>query len=158
MITRVISGGQTGADQGGLRAARSAGILTGGTMPRGFRTLDGPRPDLAELYGMVEHTSPEYPPRTADNVKNSDATLRFAEDFETAGEICTLKAIKRFKKEHFDIDIYAQPAHQALANWLYDRKIAVLNVAGNSEKNSPGISDFVAEYLFVVIKLIQSYK
>lgn len=30
MLDKVISGGQTGADQGGLRAARTAGIPTGG--------------------------------------------------------------------------------------------------------------------------------
>jgi len=30
MLERVVSGGQTGADQGGWRAARVAGIATGG--------------------------------------------------------------------------------------------------------------------------------
>jgi hypothetical protein len=34
-LTRLISGGQTGADQGGLRAARAAGIETGGWAPLG---------------------------------------------------------------------------------------------------------------------------
>jgi hypothetical protein len=34
MLAKVISGGQTGADQGGLRAARAADIPTGGW---GFR-------------------------------------------------------------------------------------------------------------------------
>jgi hypothetical protein len=38
MIERVISGGQTGADQAGWRAARAAGIPTGGFMPKGFLT------------------------------------------------------------------------------------------------------------------------
>src|SRR5262249_62262343 len=35
MIERVITGGQTGADQGGLRAARAAGIPTGRGGPPG---------------------------------------------------------------------------------------------------------------------------
>ena len=30
MLERVVSGGQTGADQAGLRAARAFGIATGG--------------------------------------------------------------------------------------------------------------------------------
>jgi hypothetical protein len=38
MLERVISGGQTGADQGGLRAARACGIPTGGWAPRGWLT------------------------------------------------------------------------------------------------------------------------
>jgi hypothetical protein len=36
MLTRVVSGDQTGADQGGLRAARAAGIPTGGWAPKGW--------------------------------------------------------------------------------------------------------------------------
>jgi hypothetical protein len=35
-IELVISGGQSGVDQAGLRAARTAGIMTGGTAPRGW--------------------------------------------------------------------------------------------------------------------------
>ena len=35
---KVISGGQTGADQAGLVAARRFGIPTGGWMPRGWKT------------------------------------------------------------------------------------------------------------------------
>lgn len=54
ILDRVISGGQSGVDQAALRAARAAGIPTGGSMPRGFLTEDGPRPDFAELYGLVE--------------------------------------------------------------------------------------------------------
>ena len=36
MLSRIISGGQTGADEGGLMAAALLGIPTGGWMPRGF--------------------------------------------------------------------------------------------------------------------------
>jgi hypothetical protein len=53
MIERVISGGQTGADQGGLRAAQACGIPTGGWAPRGWLTEAGPAPWLAD-WGLVE--------------------------------------------------------------------------------------------------------
>jgi hypothetical protein len=36
VLDRVISGGQSGADQAGLRTARIPGIPTGGTAPRGW--------------------------------------------------------------------------------------------------------------------------
>lgn len=36
MLDRVVSGGQTGADQGGLRAARVDGIPNGGWAPLGL--------------------------------------------------------------------------------------------------------------------------
>ena len=51
MLDKVISGGQTGADQAGWRAARAVGIPTGGWMPLGFLTEDSPRPEFADLYG-----------------------------------------------------------------------------------------------------------
>jgi hypothetical protein len=38
MLERIITGGQTGADQAGWRAARAAGIPTGEWMTRGFFT------------------------------------------------------------------------------------------------------------------------
>ncbi len=49
MLDRVISGGQTGADQAALRAARAAGIPTGGWAPLGWKTEEGPAPRLAGL-------------------------------------------------------------------------------------------------------------
>jgi hypothetical protein len=76
-IERVIGGGQTGADQAGWRAAHAAGIATGGSMPRGFLTEQGPRPEFAEMFGAVELDSPDYPPRTRANVCDSDGTLVF---------------------------------------------------------------------------------
>ena len=36
MLEKVITGGQTGADQGALRAARAAGIPAGGWAPLGW--------------------------------------------------------------------------------------------------------------------------
>ena len=49
MLECIISGGQTGADQGGLLAARKSGIQTGGWCPLGWRTELGPAPWLAVL-------------------------------------------------------------------------------------------------------------
>ena len=41
MIKKIISGGQTGADRGGLLAGRHLGIETGGTAPPDFITEVG---------------------------------------------------------------------------------------------------------------------
>lgn len=46
MRGRFVSGGQTGADQAGWRAARASRIATGGRMPEDFLTEAGPRPDF----------------------------------------------------------------------------------------------------------------
>lgn len=41
MIEKIVSGGQTGADQGGLEAAEELGIPTGGWAPAGYYTEQG---------------------------------------------------------------------------------------------------------------------
>ena len=41
MLERVITRGQTGADQAAWRAAKAFGISTGGAMPLGFLTETG---------------------------------------------------------------------------------------------------------------------
>jgi len=51
-VILVLSGGQTGADEGALAAAAARGVATGGYMPRNCETEAGARPDLAERYGL----------------------------------------------------------------------------------------------------------
>lgn len=70
-LLKVISGGQTGADMAGLRAAKRAGLETGGTAP--FR-VDG--------YGLTVLTIPQnikarYIKRSQLNVDAADATVAF---------------------------------------------------------------------------------
>lgn len=75
MLDRVVSGGQTGADQAVWRAARASRIATGGRMPVGFLTEAEPRPEFAELFGAVEIETASYPARTRANVEGSDETI-----------------------------------------------------------------------------------
>ena len=151
VIRQVISGGQSGVDLAALRAAKMLGFATGGLMPYGWLTLDGPRPEYATEFGMFKCRLRGYPARTSANVGDSDFTLRIAKNFISAGEKCTLKAIHVHKKPHADILISSA--------WSYDPgevdvavaaiKVCrehighgvVLNVAGNSERTCPGIGD-----------------
>lgn len=106
-VSRVISGGQIGADLAGLHAAEALDIETGGTATKGFRQKNGCAPWLRR-YGLVEHESPQYPPRTECNVLDSDATIRLALDFDSPGELCTLRYIKHYDKPHFDFQLRAR--------------------------------------------------
>jgi hypothetical protein len=154
MLIQVISGGQTGADLGGLIAAKACGLATGGWMPKGFRTLDGPRPDLAREYGLQEHPSPHYPPRTRRNVQLSDATLRFARHWQTPGEQATLRYLVRHGKPFLDVDVGSPPPPAEVADWLRVQNVRIINVAGNSERSVPGIEAFVVAYLTEVFRLL----
>jgi hypothetical protein len=71
MIGRIVTVGQTGADQAALRAARAAGIPTGGWAPKGWlvESDDGrrnvPAPWLTE-YGLAECPEPGYAAHAAN--------------------------------------------------------------------------------------------
>lgn len=151
ILRKVISGGQSGVDVAALRAAKRAGLQTGGTMPRGWMTIDGPRPGYATEFGLVEHPfSASYPPRTLANVLEADATLRIAADFESAGERCTWAAIVRARSRHLDVqldELIAAIRPEVVARWIVDKEIATLNVAGNSERTTLGIERFAESYL-----------
>ena len=147
MVEMIISGGQTGADSGGLVAAVKLGLKTGGWMPKGFRRLDGKKPEMKQAFNMKEHSEWGYAPRTEANVRDSDGTVRFASNFYSPGELCTMKAIKKLEKPYFDVDINDPRDYSELVEWLDENDIRILNVAGNSEQNSPGIKEFVIDYL-----------
>ena len=129
MIERLISGGQTGADKTGLEAARALGIPTGGTAPKGWRIYnpdgsDGSDPSLAE-FGLVEHSSRDYPPRTKQNIIDSDGTVWFGRTESFGGKL-TIGTAKKSGKP-----IIINPTAEELRNWIAEHDIKILNVAGN---------------------------
>jgi Circularly permutated YpsA SLOG family len=146
MLEKIISGGQSGADQAAWRAAEAYGIATDGWMPKGFLTEDGPRPEFAARFGAREMPTGSYPARTEQNVQESDATLWFGET-TTAGAQATVGACHRLGKPCLPIYPGAsfEPSHVAV--WIAERKIQVLNVAGNRERDEPGIGDRVERFL-----------
>jgi len=141
--TKIISGGQTGADLGGLVGAEFAHIPTGGTAPKGYRTDHGPRPDiLRDRFGLVEHTSASYAPRTRCNVQDSDATVIFG-DLTSPGCALTLSLCTKLRKPHLD-----NPSAHELRRYVLVNSIGILNVAGNRERTNPGIALRVAKTVY----------
>jgi hypothetical protein len=153
-LKRVISGGQTGADQGGLFAARAAGLETGGWAPRFYRTDEGPMPDLLQSFGLVETDSDRYPIRTRFNIRDSDATLIVAVRFSSAGTKLTQKICQELKKPIFCVNpaLTNEILPWIVAEWLYDHDVRTLNVAGNRESSVAGIQQFTQDYLQRVIQ------
>lgn len=152
MIKKIISGGQTGADIGALRAAKSLGLATGGYMPHGFLTELGPKPDWAETFGLEEHSSSRYAPRTQNNVLASDGTLIIGKP--SAGSALTRHYCENYAKPLFQVrwtieQGFTQLASPAFAQWLSDNKIQTLNVAGNRESINPFITEETRFYLLV---------
>ncbi len=148
MLKKVISGAQTGADIAGLEVAKKFGLETGGTIPFGYKTLDGPRTEYREMYGVEMHQSSSYVPRTRLNVKNSDGTIRLAFNFESRGEVCTQKAIDDYKKPFCDVPLSNfEEGIDLVVFWIKSENIEVLNVAGNAEQTSPGTHEAATKFL-----------
>lgn len=153
-LRKVISGGQTGADQGGLLAAIKSNIATGGTAAAGFRTQAGPNV-LLELLGL--EAAGTYSARTKKNIQDSDGTIIIARDLSSAGTKLTLdlcrslqKPFKVFTIPHVDLAERAVLDAPEGAQFISSNKINVLNVAGNRDAGDLTITRY-AEFLMTLI-------
>jgi putative molybdenum carrier protein len=157
MITKIISGGQTGADRGGLDAAIHCVIPQGGWCPKGRIAEDGVIP---VEYHLKEMVSPEYLPRTKANVFDSDATVIFTYGPLSGGSLQTATYAHHLEKPFHDVDLQRTTRRKAVEGivlWLdgdeelndYDEYLAkpplecILNVAGSRESHAPGIQGAV---------------
>ena len=150
---KIISGGQTGADMGGLRAARELGIPTGGVAPKGWLTENGPQEELLRNFGLTECEEEGFPARTRRNVRDATGTLLVGEH-RTGGSRLTRECAVELKKPlfllNFPTGFRRIPEFQ---DWLRRYQVHVLNVAGNRESQSPGIAKFTHDFLRRALRL-----
>lgn len=158
MLTKIISGGQTGADQGALHGARLVGLETGGAAPKGYWTETGGEPVLLGDYGLIETFAKGYPPRTHINVMNSDGTLIFG-DPESRGSALTMRycnelgrtfRIVLWRKSGIELDTL-----MSVALWVTMNSIKTLNVAGNRESKNPGIYEATSCFIVNLVKELE---
>ena len=130
MIEKIISGGQTGADQAALDAAIKLGIPHGGWIPKGRLTEDGP---LSDRYDLIEMPTESYRERTKKNIRESDGTLILSHGRLTGGSEYTEKWALEYGKPiiHIDLSIITPfDAAVQINDWIVDYDIKVMNVAG----------------------------
>lgn len=154
---KLISGGQKGADLGGLAGAKRAGIKTGGHAPKGFLTEVGPKPCLGTLYQLIETDSPGYPARTRKNVENADATMVFSADLNSPGTKKTIALCMALKKPYLALEantpnVSFKEVFEASRRFLNEHQPATLNVAGNRESKSPGLTSYVARLIHLLFE------
>ena len=157
-IIKIVSGGQTGADRGGIEAALYCKIPHDGWCPKGRRSEDGV---ISNTYHLQETTSPGYLKRTEQNVVDSDATVIFTIGKLSSGSLRTMEFAKRHKKPvlHINLAEYsrAETGHWIL-RWL-EGDVAkptppnncILNVAGSRESKAPGVHDKVKAIMIDVL-------
>lgn len=139
MLEKIISGGQTGADQAALDAAIKLGIPHGGWIPKGRLTEEGPLP---EKYDLKEMPTASYPERTKKNIRESDGTLILSHGMLTGGSELTRKTALKYQKPMLHIDFNRMIPFDAaviINNWMVDHDIKILNVAGPRASTDPHI-------------------
>jgi hypothetical protein len=148
VLDRIVSGGQTGADQAGWRAAKALGIATGGRMPADFLTEDGRRPEFAGMFGAVEMPGGGYPERTRANARDSDATVWFGDPDSPSGRTTLRVCADLGRPVCLVIDGLTGPSD--VAAWIEAEEVRVLSVAGHRESTEPGIGERAERFLAAV--------
>ena len=174
-LTKIISGGQIGIDQAGLRAAKAVGLETGGVMPKGQLVYDPKTggkisdPKVANEFGLTEHTSGGWLPRTEQNVKDANGTLIYDPTAKpnpkavgddswierkwglTSGSKRTVGYATKHGKPYI-----VNPTQEQLIQWIQDNNIQTLNIAGPRfyKKGQSGVPKMFEEELIQILELL----
>ncbi len=126
----IVSGGQTGVDQGALDAALDRGVRCGGWCPEGRRSETGMIP---ARYPVHELVGSDYCERTRQNVVDSDGTAIIFDAVLEGGTRLTAEYCGQEGKPHVLIDAATLSRSESvdrLGSFIRDNDIEVLNVAG----------------------------
>lgn len=150
----IVSGGQTGADIAGLRAAKTLEIATAGYAPRHFMTETGPFPQLGSVYGLEEMKEGpgDYLARTRMNVMIADATVIFGKRSPGSNKTEWYAEVE-FKKPFLWLGRPLDQRQRVLFHkWMLEHDPETLNVAGNRESKNPGIGSEVYDFLVAALR------
>ncbi len=130
IISKIISGGQTGADRAALDWAIANNIKHGGWCPKGRLAEDGM---IDQKYNLQETPKSEYIQRTEWNVRDSDATVIFSTSPKlSGGSLATVEIAMSLNKPYLVLSsINSNIENPAfLLQFLKENGVNVLNVAG----------------------------
>lgn len=135
---KIISGGQTGVDQGALDFALDYGFECGGFCSKGRKSEKGTIPFK---YSLTELESEKEIDRIRKNVLESNATVIVKDETELQqGTLETIKFCQQFAKPYLTFDVIYDPInYEMFQNWLKENNVKILNIAGNRSSDSPGI-------------------
>jgi len=135
---KIISGGQTGVDQGALDFAIDYDFEHGGYCPKGRKCEAGVIPFK---YHLTELESEEYADRTRKNVLESDATIIIHDDIPLKeGSLDTIKFCNQFNKPFLFINTDTKAEdNKKFKSWIKENNVKILNIAGNRSNDNPGI-------------------
>ena len=134
---KIISGGQTGADLGGIEFAIESNIENEINICKKFEPKCG-FPDtkinvITETKGI-----PGLCIRRKYNIKNSDITIIFLDKdlYKTRGSLATYNEAKMFKKPCFIVRLYdtleiIKIQIKSFISYIKNNKVNIINIAGS---------------------------
>jgi len=161
LISKIVSGGQTGVDRGALEAAYELGFPYGGLIPKGRLAEDGIVPEKFDQMEVAFRK--DYLFRTEWNVTHSDATLIISNYCTEPGKDRETLTGGTLRTERFCIShsmphlvLFTQNV-QRVVEWLrgLNKENIVLNVAGPRESKATGIQEKTRTF---ITRLIEEVK
>ena len=147
MVSKIVSGGQTGADRAALDWAIKRGVAHGGWCPKGRKAEDGV---IDPRYSLTETPSEVYSQRTEWNVRDSDGTAVFSVWSELrGGSLLTVELAGRYNKPVIHLCAQDEGTNHAqeLRDFIEEFGLSVLNIAGPRESDEPDVYRFVSRVL-----------
>lgn len=140
----IISGGQTGVDQGALEAALLQGVAASGFCPENRHDEHGPIPERYATYLHPVERGGNLA-RTILNVAQADGTVLFYWQDIQGGTADTLRACLDYRKPFLPVDASVTNQSAAAASvlaFILRHATVILDVAG------PRISDWAEGFGF----------
>jgi hypothetical protein len=147
MVSKIVSGGQTGADRAALDWAIMRRVEHGGWCPKGRKAEDGV---IDPRYSLTETPSEVYSQRTEWNVRDSDGTAVFSVRSELrGGSLLTVELAGWYNKPIIHLCAQDEGTNHAqeLRAFIEEFGISVLNIAGPRESDEPEVYRFVSRVL-----------
>jgi hypothetical protein len=127
MVSKIVSGGQTGVDRAALDFALDHEITCGGWCPLDRLAEDGP---LHERYPLKETPERDYTQRTEWNVRDSDGTLVLTWGPPSDGTAFTIGMARKHERPCMVVDLADDEPQESVTDWIGTCRIQTLNVAG----------------------------
>ncbi len=153
MITKIISGAQSGADQAALDVAINLGIPHEAWIPAGWGAKNG---IVSGPYTFREMPTSSVPQWIKHNILYSSGTLILSHGKLTGGSAAVFQSAEPRDRPilHVDLSLTGEfAAAQLIHSWFERNEIGVLNVAGARAEKDSRIYDAAVRVLETALHL-----
>jgi hypothetical protein len=153
MLTRIITGGQSGIEIAALDVARKLGIDHGGWLPKSTSKMNS---DLISVYGLRETDSfgPQAP--LVKNIEKSDGVLLITRGEKIERLKQTVRIALKYQRQFLGVDLTQYPPFEAASlinSWLEIQNVKTVFITGPYESEIPGIYRDAHKILETVVYL-----